>query len=216
MSFKWHLFAYIVTGTIQYMNKIHLNIHDNQLKPFIFSLQVTNLMKTRSETTRLSWKELITSFCSLPQLGVQGWTSPISYRPSTAMQRRRRCGFLKRLNRCSLLIMDMILIVPCCCWTSMRLVHYIMKLNRFNTVNSEGVVSGQHLRNILNSSIAFPFYQQVMFTLVIFFLRLWNERWPNATLTQRQYWKVAKTLWTLDITHLTLSSLEWSVYRTSG
>ena len=99
----------------QHMNRVHLNSHDYQLKPFIFSLQVTNLMKTRSETTRLSWKELITSFCSFPQLGVQGWTSPISYRPSTAMQRRRRCGYLKRLNRCSLLIMDMILTVPCCC-----------------------------------------------------------------------------------------------------
>ena len=127
----------------QYMNKIYLNIHDYQLKPFIFSLQVTNLMKTRSETTRLSWKELITSFCSWLQLGVQGWMSPISYRPSTAMQRRRRCGFLKRLNRCSLLIMDMILIVPCCCWPSMRLVHYIMKLNWFNTVNNEGRGRGQ-------------------------------------------------------------------------
>ena len=120
----------------QHMNKIHFNSHDYQLKPFIFSLQVTNLMKTRSETTRLSWKELITSFCSLPQLGVQGWTSPISYRPSTVMQRRRRCGSLKRRSRCSRLIMDMILIVPCCCWTSTRLVHYITKLNLFNTVNN--------------------------------------------------------------------------------
>ena len=127
----------------QYMNKIHLNIHDYQLKPFIFSLQVTNLMKTRSETTKLSWKELITSFCSLPQLGVQGLTNPISYRPSTAMQRRRRCGFLKRRSRYSRLIMDMILTVPCCCWTSMRLVHYIMKLNLFNTVNKEERGRGQ-------------------------------------------------------------------------
>ena len=83
------------------------------------------------------------SFCSWLQLGVQGWMSPISYRPSTAMQRRRRCGFLKRLNRYSLLIMDMILIVPCCCWPSMRLVHYIMKLNWFNTVNNEGRGRGQ-------------------------------------------------------------------------
>ena len=125
------------------MNKIHLNIHDYPLKLFIFSLQVTNLMKTRSETTRLSWKELIMSFCSLPQLGVQGWMSPISYRPSTVMQRRRRCGSLKRRSHCSRLIMDMILTVPCCCWTSMRLVHYIMKLNLFNTVNKEERGRGQ-------------------------------------------------------------------------
>ena len=127
----------------QHMNKIHFSSHDYQLKPFIFSLQVTNLMKTRSETTRLSWKELIMSFCSLPQLGVQGWTSPITYRPSTVMQRRRRCGSLKRRSRCSRLIMDMILIVPCCCWTSTRLVHYITKLNLFNTVNNQECGHGQ-------------------------------------------------------------------------
>ena len=119
------------------------------------------------------------------------------------MLRKKKCGCLKRLIHCNLQIMAMILTVPWFCWTNMRFVIW--------NINSPNCKLNILLKQILRICGCAYFG-----TLICQFLRLLNVRWPNETLTQELWWRVARILSTLGTTHQTRFSHAWSAFKTSG